>query len=302
MSQPDPNGLRPKEDGLTNEDGPANEDGLIVDRLSVHYGRVQALREISLRVAVGEIVTIVGANGSGKTSLLNAIVGAQESSDGDIRWQGRSLVGARPHQVVRRGIGLVPEGREVFGSLSVLDNLLLGAYIQTDQGDGNPSWLRSLWNVIGPVGAFASRPRVAAGLDRVFCLFPRLAERREQLAGSLSGGEQQMLAIGRALMSEPRLLLLDEPSVGLAPAVVQELLQLLPRLRADGLTILLVEQDAVAGLRIADRGYVMERGGVALEGTASALLTTERVRHAYLGQVEERADAASAEDFACRAS
>ncbi len=268
--------------------GNETRGGLEVARLAVHYGRVQALREVTLRVGDGELVTIVGANGAGKTTLLNAVAGVVPASAGSISWQGEALVGLPAHRVVRAGVGYVPEGRELFGSLSVLDNLLLGAYIHCDGGDGASGRVRRLWNLVKPSAAFARQPRVAAGLRRVFDLFPRLAERETQQAGSLSGGEQQMLAIGRALMAEPRILLLDEPSIGLAPTVVREVLRLLPRLRASGLTILLVEQDAVAALQIADRGYVLERGAVVLEGRAGELLATERVRHAYLGRAAER--------------
>ena len=264
----------------------AESSGLLVEGVSVHYGRVQALREVRLRVAEGEIVTIVGANGAGKTTLLNAIAGVVPTSAGQVAWQGRRLVGLPPHQVVRAGVGYVPEGRELFGGLSVLDNLLLGAYIHWDGGQAGG--LGAWWGLVGPSASFARRPAVADGLRRVFDLFPRLAERQSQRAGSLSGGEQQMLAIGRALMSTPRVLLLDEPSIGLAPTLVREVLRLLPRLREAGLTILLVEQDAVAALRIADRGYVLERGAVVLEGSADELLATDRVRHAYLGRAAER--------------
>ena len=261
---------------------------LSVRGLSVHYGRVQALREVSLGVEEGEIVTIVGANGAGKTTLLNAIAGVVPASAGSITWRERPLAGLPAHRIVRAGVGYVPEGRETFGGLSVLDNLLLGAYIHSDGGGGAGGGLGAWWSLLGPAAAFARRPAVAGGLKRVFDLFPRLAERQGQRAGSLSGGEQQMLAIGRALMAAPRILLLDEPSIGLAPTVVREVLRLLPRLRDEGLTILLVEQDAVAALRIADRGYVLERGKVVLEGSAAQLLATDRVRHAYLGRAAER--------------
>lgn len=259
--------------------------GLLVDGVSVHYGRIQALRGVTVRVGQGEIVTIVGANGAGKTTLLNAIVGVVPTSAGKIAWHGQLLNGLPSHRVIRAGVGYVPEGREIFGTLSVLDNLLLGAYIHADADPGN---VRSWWTLLGPARLFASHATVAGSLKRVFDLFPRLAERQGQRARSLSGGEQQMLAIGRALMARPRILLLDEPSIGLAPALVREVLRLLPRLRDEGLTILLVEQDAVAALRIADRGYVLERGTVALEGPAAELLATDRVRHAYLGRSAER--------------
>jgi branched-chain amino acid transport system ATP-binding protein len=260
--------------------------GLQIKSLAVHYGRVQALREVSIGVGEGEIVTIVGANGAGKSTLLNAIAGVVTTSGGEIRWNGRTITGLSAHRVVRAGVGYVPEGREIFSSLSVEDNLLLGAYVFSDRHGARG--LRGLWTLLGPASSFARKPAVAANFDRVYALFPRLAERRIQQAGSLSGGEQQMLAIGRALMSSPRILLLDEPSIGLAPVLVREVLRLLPRLRDEGLTVLLVEQDAVAALRVADRGYVLERGSVVVEGPAAELLATDRVQRAYLGRAAER--------------
>jgi branched-chain amino acid transport system ATP-binding protein len=209
------------------------------------------------------------------------------SSGGSASWDGQALTGLAAHKVLRAGVGYVPEGREIFGSLSVEDNLLLGAYVHASRADGKGG-LRGLLTLIAPAASFARQRVVAEGFERIYSLFPRLAERRRQRAGSLSGGEQQMLAVGRALMSSPRILLLDEPSIGLAPALVREVLQLLPRLRAEGLTILLVEQDAVAALKIADRGYVLERGSVVVEGPAHELLGTDRVQRAYLGRAAER--------------
>jgi branched-chain amino acid transport system ATP-binding protein len=257
-------------------------EGLLhVEGIDVQYGRIRALREVSLTVAEGEVVTIIGANGAGKTSLLNAVFGAVPVGAGKVRFGGQSIVGLPAHRVARLGIGYVPEGRQVFGSMSVLDNLLLGAYVHTDG-----KWSR----LLGLVGSFQRDKMVLVGLERAFALFPILYERRSQQAGSLSGGEQQMLAIARALMASPRLLLLDEPSVGLAPLVVREILQLLGRLRNDGLTILLVEQDAVAALKVADRGYAMERGRMVVDGPARDLLANERVRHAYLGRVRTSLD------------
>lgn len=247
---------------------------LSIENVSVYYGRVRVVREVSLEVAKGEIVTIVGGNGAGKTSLLSAIAGLLPVGEGRVTLEGETLSGLPAHAVVRKGVAYVPEGRNVFGSLSVLDNLLLGAYTH---GAGK------LGALLGPYRRFARDERVAENLDRVYRHFPVLRERERQRAGSLSGGEQQMLAIGRAMMASPRILLLDEPSIGLAPQLVREIIALIGRLREAGLTVLLVEQDAVAALRVADRGYVMERGRIAFGGPAEELLNSERVRHAYLG-------------------
>lgn len=254
---------------------------LQVEGLEVQYGQVRALRGVALKVAQGEIVTLIGANGAGKTSLLNAIARLAPTSAGHVRFAGQDIRGKSAHQVARLGIGYVPEGRQIFGSMTVLDNLLLGAY-----SFSTSSW----WRLLGPAGGFMREKPVALGLDRAFSLFPVLHDRRDQLAGSLSGGEQQMLAIARALMSGPRLLLLDEPSIGLAPNLVREMLRLLSQLREEGLTLLLVEQDAVAALRVADRGYALERGRIVIEGAAKDLLSSERVRHAYLGRVRTPLD------------
>jgi branched-chain amino acid transport system ATP-binding protein len=248
---------------------------LRVEKASVAYGRVMALRDISLVVNDGEIVTLIGANGAGKTTLLNAITGVVHVKSGSIWLDDHQLSKIPSHRSVRLGIGYVPEGRQTFGAMSVKDNLTLGSYAQSTR---NP--LSSL----GYVGWFMRRPSVQANLETVFRLFPILKERQKQQAGSLSGGEQQMLAIGRALMSSPKILLLDEPSLGLAPNLVKEILKLMARLRDEGLTILLVEQDANAALKIADRGYVMERGRITIEGSARELLGDDRVRQAYLGK------------------
>jgi len=248
---------------------------LKVEKASVAYGRFMALRDISLVVNDGEIVTLIGSNGAGKTTLLNAITGVVTVKSGSIWLDDYQLSKIPSHRSVRLGIGYVPEGRQIFGAMSVKDNLTLGSYAQ---GTGN------LFSTLGYVGWFMRRPSVQANLVTVFRLFPILKERQKQQAGSLSGGEQQMLAIGRALMSSPRILLLDEPSLGLAPNLVKEILKLLVRLRDEGLTILLVEQDATAALKIADRGYVMERGRITIEGSARELLGDDRVRQAYLGK------------------
>ncbi|MCL4535795.1 MAG: ABC transporter ATP-binding protein [Bacteroidetes bacterium] len=255
---------------------------LSLEEVTVHYGRTPALRGISLRVGDGEIVALIGANGAGKTTLLNAVTGVVPLHAGRILWDGQPLqVGGDmgrslpTHRLVDLGVAYVPEGRQLFPAMSVLDNLLLGCYHHCAR-----RWV----DLLGPLGRFRASASVQGSLERVYGLFPVLKERQGQRAGSLSGGEQQMLAIGRALMASPRLLLLDEPSIGLAPTLVREIMALLRRLREEGLTILLVEQDAVAALRTADRGYVMERGRIAVEGEAHDLLVDEKVRHAYLGK------------------
>jgi len=249
---------------------------LTVDNISIQYGRVPALREVSLTVNKGEIVTLIGANGAGKTSLLNAIAGIIAPKSGNIEWDGKRLLGLPPHKIVNAGIGYVPEGRQLFGSMRVMDNLTLGTYV-----DCSRKWYR----LLGPLKSYMRNDLVQRNLEHVYQLFPILSDRANQRAGSLSGGEQQMLAIARALMSSPSMLLLDEPSVGLAPTLVKTIWSLLSRLQDEGLTILLVEQDAGA-LRIADRGYVMEQGRVVLEGEASDLLGDEKVLRAYLGRVQ----------------
>jgi branched-chain amino acid transport system ATP-binding protein len=248
---------------------------LRVEDASVSYGQVSGFRELHLTVNDGEIVTIIGANGAGKTSLLNAISGVIPLKGGNIWLDDRRITGLSPHKTVRLGLAYVPEGRQIFGSMSVKDNLTMGAYSQC---------ARNRLSTLGYVGWFLNRPSVQSNLETVFTLFPVLAERLGQQAGSLSGGEQQMLAIGRALMSSPRMLLLDEPSLGLAPILVKEILKLIVKLRDEGFTILLVEQDASAALKIADRGYVMERGRITIEGTAKELLGNDKVRQAYLGK------------------
>lgn len=248
---------------------------LKVDRVSVNYGHVAALKEVTLNVNAREIVTVIGSNGSGKTTLLNAVSGVLPVTKGAI-WLGETeLTGVPCHKSVRLGLGYVPEGRALFGSLSVLDNLALGA-------SSRPQ-LRG-WNALKDIRLCLKDDKIHARLDHVFSLFPILLEKQGQQAGSLSGGQQQMLAIGRALMSEPRLLVLDEPSLGLAPNLVKEILRLLVRLKNDGLAVLLVEQDAYASLKISDRGYVMNRGRIIIEGTAKELLNDDRVRQAYLGK------------------
>jgi branched-chain amino acid transport system ATP-binding protein len=232
---------------------------LELTNISVHYGGIQALNNINLIVNQGEVVTLIGANGAGKTTTLKAISQIVKPERGQIIYNGRNITNYAPHQLVKLGLAHSPEGRRVLARQSVLDNLLLGAYIHHD--------------------AIA----IQRDLDQQLQLFPRLAERREQLAGTLSGGEQQMLAIARALMSRPQLLLLDEPSLGLAPAIVQEIFVIIKNLRATGMTILLVEQNANLALQVADRGYVLEAGNITMSGQASDLLKDERVKQAYLG-------------------
>jgi branched-chain amino acid transport system ATP-binding protein len=231
---------------------------LAVEEVRSSYGRIEALHGVSLDVAAGEIVTLVGANGAGKTTLLRAISGVQRISAGRIRFEARRLDGISAHVRVALGIAQVPEGRQVFAPLSVEDNLRLGGWTRRSE-------------------------RLDAELAWIYDLFPALASRRRVSAGTLSGGEQQMLAIGRALMAKPRLLLLDEPSMGLAPMLVDQILDVVRRLKQGGLTVLLVEQNARAALAIADRGYVVETGRIATSGSADELLADDRVRAAYLG-------------------
>ncbi|MBN8942815.1 MAG: ABC transporter ATP-binding protein [Rhizobiales bacterium] len=231
---------------------------LTISNLSVRYGAIEALRGISLHVGKGEVVALIGANGAGKTTTMRAISGLAPVAAGDISLDGRSLKGVRPHHCVSLGIGHAPEGRMVFGDQSVRDNLLLGGFTRKDR-------------------------ELEADIEGIFEIFPRLGERQHQLAGTMSGGEQQMLAIGRALMGRPKLLLLDEPSLGLAPLVVREVFAVIGRLKAQGMTILLVEQMANQALAIADRAYVIETGRLTLEGTGAELLADPRVQSAYLG-------------------
>ncbi len=248
---------------------------LEVEKVFVAYGHSVAVREASLTVNEGEIVTLIGANGAGKTSLMNAITGVVPLRSGEITLSNDRLTGLPSYETVRAGLGYVPEGRHLFGAMSVKDNLILGAYSDC---------ARQKLGIFGPIGWYVRRQSFQTQLEAVYNLFPILKEREKQKAGSMSGGQQQMLAIGRALMSSPRMLLLDEPSLGLAPNLVRDILKLLRRLRDEGLTILLVEQDANAALKIADRGYVMERGRITIEGTAKELLGNDQVRQAYLGK------------------
>ena len=252
---------------------------LSADNLTVSYGAITALRDVSVQIAPGEIVALIGANGAGKTTLLRTISGLLKPSTGSVTWcppqdpveknasaptleyfgSTKDLVGLRPDQIVRLGISHVPEGRQIFADLTVRDNLLLGAFV------------------------LSGRREIDAGLDRCFRLFPVLLERQKQRAGTLSGGEQQMLAIARALMGKPRLLLLDEPSLGLAPLIVRQIFQIIREINRDGATIFLVEQNARMALTVAHRGYVMQSGQVILSDTAASLLENAEVKRAYLG-------------------
>lgn len=232
---------------------------LEIKDLYVNYSGIQALQNINLTINRGEVVTLIGANGAGKTTTLRAISKIVTPRRGQIFYKGREITRRPPHEIVCLGIAQSPEGRRVLARQTVLDNLELGAYIRSNSAE------------------------IKQDLDKQFQLFPRLAERRHQLAGTLSGGEQQMLAIARALMSRPELLLLDEPSLGLAPAIVREIFSIIQNLRSLGVTILLVEQNANLALQTADRGYVLEAGSITLSGAASELLKDERVKQAYLG-------------------
>ena len=238
---------------------------LRVKNVNTYYGKVHALKNVSLHLSEGEIVALIGANGAGKTTMLNTLSGVIPPTGGTIQFLGQPVAGLAPDRIVKIGISQVPEGRQVFKGLTVADNLEMGAYLRFRSRE--------------------AREQIRRDMGRIYELFPRLDERRKQMAGTLSGGEQQMLAIGRALMAKPRLLLLDEPSMGLAPLVVQEIFAVIERLRQDeGATVLLVEQNARAALKMADRGYVLETGKVILEGVACELLENKEVQRAYLGK------------------
>jgi branched-chain amino acid transport system ATP-binding protein len=233
---------------------------LEVTGLHVAYGGIQAVRSITFHVNEGEMVALIGANGAGKTSTLKAIARVLDAVGGDVHFCGEKISRIAPHDVIRKGIALVPEGRGVFPRLSVAENLRMGAFVRDDTVD------------------------IEKDLEMVFGYFPRLKEREAQLAGTLSGGEQQMLAIGRALMSRPKMLLLDEPSMGLAPIMVQKIFEVVRKVAADGMTILLIEQNAKLALEASQRGYVMESGEITLHGDAANLLHDPKVRAAYLGE------------------
>jgi len=240
---------------------PFSEPILTVNELSVSYGKVEALHTVSLRVRPGEIVTVIGPNGAGKTTLLAAIMGVLPFSHGEICFQGAAYRHVDIEDMVARGMTLVPEKRELFGDMSVADNLLLGAFMRRRLGFRDES----------------------TTLDRVYGIFPRLKEREKQMAGTLSGGERQMLAVGRALMAQPKILMLDEPSLGLAPLIVREIFRVISDLRELGVAILLVEQNARAALQVSDYGYVLETGEIALEGPSDQLIDDPKVVESYLG-------------------
>jgi branched-chain amino acid transport system ATP-binding protein len=237
----------------------AAEPMLVVDDVHTYYGQIHALQGVTLEVAKGEVVTLIGANGAGKTTTLKTISGLLHARLGSVKFEGEDITKVPPHKLVERGIGHAPEGRRIFSRLTVLENLQMGAFSR-------------------------SKANIAPDIERVFALFPRLKERERQLGGTLSGGEQQMLAIGRALMSEPRMLLLDEPSLGLAPILVAQVFETIKEINSQGTTVLLVEQNALQALSIAHRGYVLQTGEVVLSGTADSLRQNETVRKAYLGE------------------
>ena len=233
---------------------------LEVKNLEVAYGGIQAVRGISFHVNEGEMVALIGANGAGKTSTLKALSRLLDLAGGSVRYRGKEISGLPPHELVGEGIALVPEGRGVFPRMSIVENLLMGAYSRRDKAG------------------------IEADMAHVFSLLPRLSERAQQLAGTLSGGEQQMVAIGRALMSRPKLLLLDEPSMGLAPLMVQKIFEVICAVAKDGMTVLLIEQNAKLALEVSQRGYVMESGEITLTGDSATLLADPKVREAYLGE------------------
>jgi len=231
---------------------------LRIENVNTHYGPIQALHDVSVEVKQGEIVTLIGANGAGKTTLMMTICGDPQATSGSVKFDGEEISGLQTAKIMQKGLAIVPEGRRVFGGMTVEENLAMGGYFRT-------------------------KAEAAETMEHVLELFPRLRERFSQRAGTMSGGEQQMLAIGRAMMSRPRMILLDEPSLGLAPIIIQQIFEIIQKLRDEGVTIFLVEQNANQALRIADRGYVLEHGHVVLEGSGQDLLTNEDVQKAYLG-------------------
>ena len=233
---------------------------LKIEDLHVSYGGIQALRGVSLEVPDGKIVTLIGANGAGKSTTLRTITGLVKASSGSIQWNGEELLGKSIDKIIGAGIAMSPEGRRVFADMSVLENLRIGAYLRKDKAE------------------------IEKDVQWVYSLFPRLEERSWQLAGTLSGGEQQMLAVGRALMSRPKLMMLDEPSLGLAPLVVQDIFSIIGEINKQGVTVLLIEQNANMALKIADLAYVLETGNITMSGTGAELLADEKVREAYLGK------------------
>lgn len=232
---------------------------LVIKNLEAYYGKIQALKGISLHLDKGESVCLIGANGAGKTTSLRSISGLMRKIDGDILFECKSIKGDSPESIVRKGIAHVPEGRQIFAPLNVIDNLRLGAYTRRDNG-------------------------IKKDMDYVLELFPRLAERKKSAGGTLSGGEQQMLAFGRALMAKPKILMLDEPSMGLAPMVIKEIFNVIKRLKSDGITILLVEQNSKSALEVSERGYVLETGRIVVSGTNEELVSSKEIQRAYLGR------------------
>jgi len=237
-----------------------SETLLKITGLKVAYGGIQAVKGVDFEVRAGELVTLIGSNGAGKTTTMKAITGLLPMNEGDIEYLGQSIRGKGPWDMVKQGLAMVPEGRGVFTRMTITENLQMGAHIRTD------------------------KPEVALDMDKVFTIFPRLKERKDQLAGTMSGGEQQMLAMGRALMSRPKVLLLDEPSMGLSPIMVDKIFEVVREVYAQGVTVLLVEQNASRALQIADRAYVMESGIITMSGDAKQLLNDPKVRAAYLGE------------------
>ena len=232
---------------------------LKVDNINVYYGSIHAIKDVSFTVNEGEVVTLIGANGAGKSTILNTVSGLLRSKTGTVDFLGQSINHVPPHKIVSMGMAHCPEGRRVFLQMSVRDNLEMGAYTQPNSG-------------------------VEADIEKIYKLFPRLKERYKQVAGTLSGGEQQMLAVGRALLQHPKLLMMDEPSLGLAPRVISDIFKIIQKINEDGMTILLVEQNSNAALQIAHRGYVMETGNIVLEGTAEELRSNGEIQKSYLGQ------------------
>ncbi|MDK9711083.1 ABC transporter ATP-binding protein [Acidaminobacter sp.] len=239
----------------------SNDIHLKISNLSVAYGGIQAVKDISIEVPKGKIVTLIGSNGAGKSTTLRTIAGVVKPKEGSIQFNGEEILGKSPDYIVTRGITLVPEGRRVFDNLTVLENLKIGAYVH--------------------------KHRLEEDIEQVYRLFPRLKERAWQFAGTLSGGEQQMLAVGRALMSRPKMIMMDEPSLGLAPLIIKDIFNIIKTVNAEGITVLLIEQNANLALKIADHAYVMETGVITLEGTGAALLADESVKEAYLGKRKE---------------
>ncbi|RQR59573.1 MULTISPECIES: ABC transporter ATP-binding protein [Burkholderia] len=233
---------------------------LKIKGLQVNYGGIQAVKGVDMEVRQGELVTLIGANGAGKTTTMKAITGLKPYSAGDIEYDGKSIKGVPSHELLKRGLAMVPEGRGIFARMSIIENMQMGAYLRND------------------------KEQIKQDVDRMFGFFPRLKERATQLAGTLSGGEQQMLAMSRAILSKPKLLLLDEPSMGLSPIMVEKIFEVVREISKEGITVLLVEQNARLALQAADRGYVMDSGTVTMEGDAKQMLDDPKVRAAYLGE------------------